>query len=252
MNVWEPRWLANSNPLRLFFYLLLPVLLCAGSAYEQSTSLQRHYLFPYLESSILRHSLADTTGVQMYLKLSKDRKQSAYLTEDDVVPVLVIVGDALPFELSSSAQKKKWKYIELGGQAQVNSAFLAGFLETKIFDGESMWHLLWPTGAEYCAALLMLILLRLFWLERGEFLQWLEALWQSHQEQNRLIAVQFPVSPLCLPAPSKPLLSSSSPRAAVAKSLQVRPPKPPANGAGWSPSLWVDRSELTQKDSEEN
>jgi len=71
MNGWEPRWIASSNLRRLLFYVLAPVFLCAVGVYEQSTWLERYYIFPYLESSVRRHSPADTTAVEMYWKVTK-------------------------------------------------------------------------------------------------------------------------------------------------------------------------------------
>jgi hypothetical protein len=244
MNSWEPRWLASSNLRRLLFYVLAPVLLCAVGVYEQSTWLERYYLFPYLESSVFRHSPAATTGVQMYWKVTKDGKMGNYLKEADVVPMLVTVGNELPFELSPEARKQGWDHFEKGRRVQINCAALAEFLESNIFDGESLWALLRPFWAGYYVVLLSFIFLRLCWLDRAEILQWTMARWRSHREQKRKIEVQMPVPTRSLPAPPRPLLNANSPQDSEPKSSPARGPEAPANSSGWNPSLWVDRAEM--------
>jgi hypothetical protein len=244
MNDWEPRWLAKSNLRRLLFYVLAPVLLCVVGVYEQSTWLERYYLYPYLESSIFRHSPAATTTVKMYWKVKKDGKTGNFLTETDVVSVSATVGDALPFALSSVAQKQGWDHFEKGGGEKINCAVLADFLETNIFDGESIWMLSRPLLADYYAVLLLLFFLRLCWLDRAEILQWIIVRWRSHREQKRRIEVQMPDQTRSLPAPSRPVVNANPPQDSEQKSLPIRPLKVPAKSSGWSPSLWVDRSEL--------
>lgn len=244
MSDWEPRWIEKSILRRVFFYLLAPVLLCAVGVYEQSTWLERYYLFPYLESSVFRHSPAATTDVEMYWKVTKDGKTGNYLKEADVVPVLVTVGNELPFELSAEAHKQGWDHLEKGRQVQINSAALAELLEANIFAGDNLWTLSRPFLSGYYAVLLSLIFLRLCWLGRAEILEWMMALWQSHREQKHKIEVQMPAPTRSLPVPSRSLLNANTPQDSEPKSRPAQPPKAPANASGWSPSLWVDRSEM--------
>lgn len=244
MSDWEPRWIEKSILRRLLFYVLAPVLLCAAGVYEQSTWLERYYLYPYIESSIFRHSPAATTNVEMYWKVTKDGKTGNYLKASDVVPVLVTVGNELPFELSVEAHKQGWDHLEKGRQVQINSAALAELLETNIFDGESLGALARPFLAGYYAVLLSLVFLRLCWLGRAEILEWIIARWRSHREQKSKIEVQMPAPTRSLPAPPKPLLSASHPQDSEPKSRPAQPPKAPANASGWNPSLWVNRSEM--------
>ena len=248
MNDWEPRWIAGSILRRLLFYVLAPVLLCAVGVYEQSTWLERYYFFPYIESSVFRHSPAATTDVEMYWKVKKDGKTGNYLKAADVVPVLVTVGNELPFELSPEARKQGWDHFEKGRRVQINCAALAEFLESNIFDGDTLWTLLLPFWAGYYAVLLSLVFLRLCWLGRAEILQWIVARRRSHREQKRKIEVQMPAQTRSLPAPARPvlgpLLNADSRQDSEQKSRPVQPPKAPANASGWSPSLWVDRSEM--------
>jgi hypothetical protein len=131
---------------------------------------------------------------------------------------------------------------------QINCAALAEFLESNIFDGDTLWTLLLPFWAGYYAVLLSLVFLRLCWLGRAEILQWIVARWRSHREQKRKIEVQMPAQTRSLPAPARPvlgpLLNADSRQDSEQKSRPVQPPKAPANASGWSPSLWVDRSEM--------
>jgi hypothetical protein len=228
----------------VFFYLLAPVLLCAVGVYEQSTWLERYYLFPYIESSVFRHSPAATTDVEMYWKVKKDGKTGNYLKASDVVPLLVTVGNELPFELSPEARKQGWDHLEKDGRAQINCAALEEFLETNIFGGESLGALARPFFSGYYLVLFSLIFLRLCWLCRAEILEWIVARWRSHRERKRKIEVQMPAPERSLPAPPRPLLNANSPQDSEPKSRPARGPEAPANSSGWNPSLWVDRAEM--------
>ena len=244
MNDWEPKWIAGSILRRLLFYVLAPVLLCTVGVYEQSTWLERYYLLPYLESSIFRHSPAATTDVEMYWKVKKDGKTGNYLKAADVVPVLVTVGNELPFELSPEVRKHGWDHLEKDGRVQINCAPLAEFLENNIFDGESLSVLLLPFWAGYYVVLLSLFFLRLFWLDREVILQWMQDRWRSQREQKRKIEVQMSVPTRSLPAPARSLLHANSPQDSEPKSRPERGPEAQTNSSGWNPSLWVDRSKI--------
>ena len=184
----------------------------------------------------------------MYWKVTKDGKTGNYLKASDIVPVLVTIGNELPFELSPEARKQGWDHLEKGGQVQINSAALAELLETNIFDGDSLWALLLPFWAGYYVVLLSLVFLRLCWLDREEILQWMMARWRSYREQKRKIEVQIPAPTRSLPAPARPvlgpLLNADSRQDSEPKSRPARGSEAPANSSGWNPSLWVDRSEL--------
>lgn len=252
MRNFEPRWVSFSFKRRLILYFLLPVFISWVGVYEQATALQRHYLYPYFESSVYRHSPASTTSVKWYVKFTKNEKKLDLLTEKDLVPALIAEPHQLPVELTAKARKQGWDHIASIRPVLTNSQYFAGWLKSNVYGGDGLWSLLWFFCWRYLAGLYLLFFFFYTVGNRDTFVEILQVGWQRYQAHRCKIQIQVPGQILSLPPVSKIALPAEQQEEAPHTAIEKRPQgKPPASATPrWTPSMWVDRSKMQADDEE--
>lgn len=244
MSNFELDWMCDYFWRRMFAYVFLPILVCVIGLYEQSTALQRYYLYPYFESSILRHSPAETTSVAMYAKYTKDEKTFDILTEKDVVPAVVTKPDKLPVLLTSEARQQEWDHVAPLNSTSMNSPFLAAWLQANVYHGKSIWSLLWFFCWRYFGGLLLFFFSLFLWRNRSEILRWLIVCWQTYRENQRRTQVQAPLQMLSLSVSPRAVSPADRQEELPQRAIQKTPPERPKTSQRWDSSMWVDRSSL--------
>jgi hypothetical protein len=246
MRAFEPDWVRGNFWTRPIMYVLVPLLVSWIGLYEQSTALGRHYLYPYLESSIFCYSPAATTSVERYFKYTKVGKKHEILAEDNVVPAEVAEPDTLPVVLTPEAREQGWDHIGGTPSVSMNSHILAAWLQSNVYRGKSIWRLVWFFCWRYFGCLLVCFSLFYAVRNRREILRWIIVRWKAYQEQRNRIQIQSPIEALSLPASPKPAPSAERQETSLQQAIQKKPKATPR----WTPSMWVDRSKMQADDEE--
>lgn len=114
--------------------IALPVLPVLGSfLFIIEPPLQRHYLLAYVESSKTADRPGETTPIVWLYKTAPGRQHTLITDQDAQATNSGPIG----IRLSPKALREGWTGVQAGTQERVNSAHLAAFLRTSIYNGHS-------------------------------------------------------------------------------------------------------------------
>jgi hypothetical protein len=120
------------------------------------TPIQRYYLGPYFESTLVASDPVWTIRLQWLYKTAPHRNREL-ATEADVVAESPDRDGHNPMKLSSSAREQGWGSLVRGPRELFYAATLKPYLAIQFFDGESIWvMLLEPVLSGIAAGLFLL------------------------------------------------------------------------------------------------
>jgi hypothetical protein len=220
------------------------------------TPIERHYLPAYFASSLPLVG-PSTVEVQWIWKIGRHQKRRL-ATDDDAVDF----ADGIGMALSVSARDAGWKTLVEGPWQQVPADQVRPYLATLVFEGQSLWDLLFfpefsALGA-LCASLFVWVLVVGFVRALLADYAWRRRVYSRRELLSTLskdgaVLAQSVSSGLATLCRNRARRIEKPPTAASTAVQQIRPPARPAsftfplfgvsNGDGKG-FLWSDRDEI--------
>lgn len=140
--------------------------------------LQNYYLMDYLDSTAWQGAPYATTKV-VWIKKTAPKREGELVSEADVVSAAADKRSKIPVKISSSAIADGWSGVAKSLPQQVNSAELEPYLETYVYDGNSLWRVFRLPILGDAAVVLFLLAIRNWWKGRSRREAWDE--WRTKE-----------------------------------------------------------------------